>query len=134
MSRAPKTIHGENREIVLVNPSDKTWTKHRFVLWAGSPMGPTYFLVWANHLQDALDEMVDCIADDYPGFLADDSVEEAYREAIASGMSEEEAREKAEMDTTCAGNYGNYLMSEEWGIVVEDPTRVELLELLGRVA
>lgn len=117
--------------IHLVNPSDKTWTKHRFIFWFGA-YGWTRLMVWANSLDDALDEAVDWIADNAPGLLADDAVTEEYNRCIGEGMSEEEAQEEATVDTTCAGNCGHYLNSWEWGILAEDPTRAEVLELLGR--
>jgi hypothetical protein len=79
----------------------------------------TRLLVYARHLEDALDECVDWIAENAPGLLANDSVKEMYDEAIAEGKSEEEAIEYAEQDTTQAGNCGDYILSYEWGIVGE---------------
>jgi hypothetical protein len=117
------------RDVILVNPSDRDWTKHRYVLWFGA-YGWTRLMVWANSLEDALDEAVDWLADHAPGELADESVHEEYNRLIAEGKSEDEAREEAEMDMTCAGNCGNYIPSWEWGLALEDPTRKELDEFL----
>lgn len=114
-------------KITAVNGSDRGWTKHRYIL----SFDGTVLMVWANSLNQALDEAVDWIADHAPGILADEAVQEAYLEALASGMTEEEAQSEAEMDTTCAGNNGHYLNSWEWGIVAEDPSRTQVLELLG---
>jgi hypothetical protein len=72
------------------------------------------------------------IVDHAPGLLADEQVNEEYARLIAEGMSEEDAQEEATIDTTCAGNCGNYLNSWEWGIVAEDPTRAQILEIQGR--
>ena len=126
-------ISGESygSKIVLVNPSDRDWTRQRFVLWFGA-YGSTNLMVWANSLDDALDECVDWIAEHAPGLLCDEQVAESYREALAAGKSEEEAMEEAEMDMTSAGNCSNYLASWEWGIALENPTREDLDAYLAR--
>lgn len=118
-------------EVTLVNPSDRDWTRRRFVLAFGD-YGWTQCVVWANSLDDALDEAVDWIAEHAPGLLADDSVREEFERLVAEGATEEEAWEEATVDTTCAGNSGHYLLSYEWAIVAEDPTRDEMLSILGR--
>lgn len=117
--------------IVFVNPNDKDWTEHRYVLWFGA-YGWTRLCVWANSLEDGLDEAVDWIEENAPGLLCDDAVNEAYNDALAQGKSVEEAAEIAEVDTTCAGNHCVHLNSSEWGILAEDPSRDDLLALLGR--
>lgn len=119
------------REIIPVNGSDRDWTHHRYIFACGA-YGDTLLMVWANSLEAALDEAVDWIADHEPGLLVDDAVNDAYREGIANGLSEEEAQEQAEIDTTCAGSSGHYLNSWEWTIVVEDPTRDDVLRIQGR--
>jgi hypothetical protein len=124
-----KIGEGCGREIVLVNPDDKSWTSHRYILCFGA-YGWTRLMVWANHLDGALDEAIDWIADNAPGLLANDEVQEAYEAAIAEGKSEEEAAEEAEEDTTRGGNCGHYLNSWEWGILAEDPTREDLKNLI----
>lgn len=157
-----ESARGPGYELVIVNPGDRSWTKHRYVLAFGA-YGWTKLMAYANSLGDALDECVDWIAEHAPGLLADDAVEEAYREALEGGeapcsecdgdggcssegagmceacggsgvrrMTEEEAREEAEVDTTCAGNSGHYLLSWEWTIVAEDPSRAEMMDILGR--
>ena len=120
-------------KFVAVNSTDRDWARHRYLLAFGA-YGETRLLVWANSLDSALDECVDWLADNNPGILADDSVREEYERGIAEGMSEEASRARAEVDTTCAGNCGHYLSSWEWSVVFEDPTRAELLELMGRAA
>lgn len=119
------------RKIVPVNGGDRDWTKHRYILSFGA-YGDTLLMVWANSLDDALDECVDWIADNAPGLLADEQVTEAYNEAIAAGMSEEDAQAEAETDTTSAGGYGHYILSWEWAIVAEDPDRATILDIQGR--
>jgi hypothetical protein len=116
--------------LTFVNPTDRDWARHRYVLCFGA-YGDTKLCVWANGIEGALDECVDWIADNAPGLLADEAVAEAYKGAIAAGKSEDEAQEEAQVDTTCAGNAGNYLHSWEWGIVAEDPGRATVLALIG---
>ena len=110
---------------------DKT-DSPRFLMWAGYPTGASYFLIFADHLQDAFDELIDWCDEHAPGILCDEQVNEAYIEAIAEGKTEEEAYEIAEVDTTCRGNAGQHIASDGWGIVAENPSRKTLLEFLGR--
>ena len=114
------------------NSSDRDWTKHNFIFWFGGPYSATYVRAWGNDIDSALDEAVDWLVDHKPGLLCDKEVEEEYKRLIAEGKSEEEAQEEAEMDTTTAGNYGNRLNSEEWGIVAEDPSHEQVLQIQGR--
>lgn len=119
-------------DVTLVNPDARDWTQHRYVLALGA-YGWTKVIVWANSLEDALDETVDWAREHAPGLLANDERDDAYREAIASGLSEHEAWEESLVDLTIAGNYGDAIRSDEWHIVSEDPSREEMLEILGRM-
>lgn len=125
------------RELVIVNPEDADSPRggsatHRYVLWVGQT-GTTYLLIWASGIDDASEHMIDWVVDNAPGYLADDLVQEEYRRAIAEGKSEEEAQEEAESDTTMFGHNGiHYLMSDDWGIEKEDPSRAWLLAFAGR--
>lgn len=117
-----------SEQVVLITPGG---TGRRFVLWFGA-YGCTKLMVHARHLEDALDECVDWLAEHKPGLLADQAVAEAYHDALARGLSEEDAQEEATVDTTCAGNYGNYLNSWEWGIVCDDhASRADIKRILG---
>lgn len=113
------------RACVLVNPHDRDWTSQRFVLWFGQ-CGPTYLMVWGNSLEACLHEAIDWLADHAPGLLADEQVREEYDRQIAYGMCESRAMEFAEVDTTCGGNAGNYVMSDDWGIALDNPDRATL--------
>ncbi len=119
--------------IIPINGSDRDWTRHRYILAFGA-YGRTRLMVWANSLENALDEAIDWIVDNKPGLLGDEQVHEAYSEALAEGKSEEEAIEEAEVGTTCGCNEGHYILSWEWTILAEDPTRAQVLELQGRAA
>ena len=128
-----KMISSDHVEAYAVNPNDGGWTNGRFVLAFGA-YASIYLVVWANGLDDALDGAVDWIVDHKPGLLCDDQVSELYKEALAEGCSEERAHEKAEVDCTCAGNAGNYIPSWEWSVVAENPSRQQMLAILGRSA
>lgn len=117
-------------DITLVNPTDRDWTKHRYVIALGAY--GTKLLIWANSLEDALDEAIDWAATNAPGLLANADRDEAYREAIESGMSEDDACDESLVDLTIGGNFGDAIRSDEWHIVAEDPTRSEILRLMGR--
>lgn len=124
------------REIKIANPSDRAWTDQRFVLAFGA-YGDTLVMAYADSLDDALDECVDWIADNAPGLLADESVQDEYKRALAERVAAgadpddqtviEQCQDAATVDTTCAGNNGHYLHSWEWTIVLENPTKESLI-------
>lgn len=116
-------------KINIANPSERAFQRNSFLFWFGA-YGSTYVLAYGAHLEDALESAVDWIVDNEPGHLMDDEVQEAYERAIAEGKDEEEAIEEAEMDMTGFGHSGmHYLASWEWGIVVESPTKSQLIEI-----
>ena len=123
------------------------YPKSRFVLCFGA-YGWTKLLVWADDLGDALDGAIDWIADNAPGLLCNDQVAEDYREALArlteenAALPEEERRSEEDLeseaydesteDTTCGGNAGDHILSHEWCIMAEDPSREDLLQVMDR--
>lgn len=117
--------------IRLINAGDASWTKHSYVLSFGgfTIASRDLVLVYANNLQDALDDLIDWIAEEHPDSLADDAVNAQYSDLIDEGVSQEQAQEQAEADTTQGGNAGNYIHSEDWSIVAEDPTEGDLKKL-----
>jgi hypothetical protein len=124
-------------KIIPINFSDRHWTSGRFILCFGA-YGDTRLMVWANHLEDALDECVDWISENAPGLLCNDMVNEEYarlvKEHTESGLDVEEGDEvafweEATQDVTTAGNAGDHILSYEWGIVAENPTREQINEL-----
>lgn len=117
-------------KLVIVNPNERHFTRSRFVLAFGA-YGAFYCLVWANHVEDALDEAVDYLADHAPGLLADEAVRSEYDRLVGEGLASDEAMARSEVDTTCAGNSGHYLNSWEWGIALENPSRAQLKELVA---
>jgi hypothetical protein len=115
----------------VVNPNDKHFTRNRYCL-AFDAYGSHMLLVWANGIEDALDECIDWIADHAPGLLADEQVAHEYQRLIAEGVSEEDANTQSTIDITCAGNNGHYILSWEWTIVAENPDRKTLKEIISR--
>lgn len=123
------------RKINVANPNDRSMLRGRWgygwqsYLFAFGAYGDTLVLAYGCGLDSAFDEAVDWIAENAPGLLMNDAVNEAYHEAIKSGMSENDAREEAEMDMTCGGNAGDYIASWEWAIVAENPSKANLIAI-----
>jgi hypothetical protein len=113
----------------LVNPSDKDGAKHRYIIALGA-YGWTKLLVWANSLDKAIELSIDWTADNEPGHLANEAVHDEYQNAIAEGLSEEKAQERAEVDII-QGDHGNCMHSWEINLVVEDPDRATLKEIIA---
>lgn len=113
--------------IVIVNPGDRDWTKGRFLVSIGCPWS-RHYLVWASSYEDAIDEVVDHVAEYAPSLLANDIVEEEYQRAITEGLGHDEAYERATEDVICAGNAGDYLLSYEVAMT-KDPSRSYLKRL-----
>ena len=130
--KAKRLTRAVERKIVNVNPGDRD-DRPSFILWFshGGYATPTYLRVWADHLDDALDEATSWIEDNAPGLFDDDYVNEEYRRAVAGGMSDEAAQDEATMDMTTLDG-GHNISSENWGLIKERPTRAEILDLEGR--
>lgn len=107
--------------LAIVNPTDRSWVRNRYLFSFGA-YGDAKCLVWANSLDDALDEAIDWLVEHAPGILCDEEVHKEYERAIAEGLDKDAAQEHATVDTTCGGNAGNYINSWEWS-VVENPSR-----------
>jgi hypothetical protein len=136
MGRKRKLTPEIARKIVPVNPSDASYEDHRFIFYfsTGGFAQPIYLMAWGR-MEDALEKCVDWIIDNAPGILCDDEVEAEYKRLVAEGMDEEEAQQEAEVDTTCFGHNGYHCIpSENWGIVKEDPSRADILDIQGRPA
>lgn len=116
--------------IVIVNGDDRSWTRHRYLLAVGNAgwgaFADRLLLIYANSLDDALDEAIDWMVDNEPGFIADDQVEEAYHRARSDGQTEEQARETAEEGMISGGNAGNHIAVDAIRLLETDPTRRQL--------
>lgn len=103
----------------------------RFIVSFGA-YGWTKVLVLAAYEGEALDEAYDWASAHAPGLFCDDACDEAYQLAIAEGLSEEEAYERADMDTISAGNHGRRMNS--WEVHVQEASRLDILRAQGRAA
>lgn len=136
------------RKIHVINPSDKSYTNQRFVLWFGA-CAPTYILVY-GHLEDCLELAAEWLADNEPGHITtNDEIMELVREVLTDRVLTEgdylaalegthetlspddayEIEEQATADLTYTES--GYLASYEWGIALDNPTRTELIEFGG---
>ena len=111
--------------IKIVNFEDRHWTRDRFILQFG-PYGDTRLMIFANNLQEAIDVAIDWIGENEPGLLANDQRDEAFLEARSEGMTEDEAWDCAGEDLTIGGNCGDCILSHEWAIIAENPTREQI--------
>ena len=127
------------RKINVANASNKSWTRHRYILWFGA-CGATYVLVYANSLDDALEEAADWLADNAPGHLTTHSsgeLKDLYTESLNDwrqeheGEPSEEDEWRIQEDATADLTYteAGWLTSYEWGISGEDLTPAEIRTL-----
>lgn len=113
-------------KLTIVNPWDRDQTTGQWLICLGA-YGDTRLVIWADGADSALDEAIDWAVDHAPGLLADESVAEEYNRAIAEGLSEDEAQERATVDTTSGGSCGHYINSWEWAI--DEANRAMLLAM-----
>ncbi len=118
------TARLESYGIALANPGNAGWVRHRYLFSLGA-YGWTKVLVWANDLDDALDEAAEWCEEHAPELFCDGAVQELFAEATTEGYDEEEAWEHAEVDTVRTDN-GHWFLSWEVSFI-EDPTREDIL-------
>lgn len=89
------------------------------------------FIVRARFFEDAWECVMEWMHEYAPGEFeyGNERFAEAYAEAIEEGLSEEEARERAEADLIY--DDGGYLLSEEWH-GGELPNRTEVKAFVSR--
>ena len=127
------------RSVTLVNPTDRDWSRHRFVLQFGA-YGSTNLMVWANSLDDAIETAAEWLAEHAPGHVIPIWGEE-HKDLIREVCSERgiefpggfEALDDetkyaicADAETDLTMTESGFLRSYEWTIAAEDPTRAEL--------
>jgi hypothetical protein len=114
--------------IHVVNSSDREWTRHRYVLWFGA-YGGTRLMVWANDLDSALELAGEWLLHYAPGHVIRHDSED-LRTLISEAreenpdLSEDSVYELATADLTYTES--GYIVSYEWGIDLEDPSRSTL--------
>jgi hypothetical protein len=130
--------------IVILNPSDRDWKRHRYVLWFGA-CGSTRIMVWANGLEDALEECAAYLADHAPGHIMaewSDEHEKLIAEvceergvAFPDGFQALKDDAKWEICTAAEADLtrteSGFITSYEWGIYAEDPERGEVCEMIA---
>lgn len=130
------------RRVTMINPTCKRWHEHSYVLQFGA-YGWTQLHVYADSLEDALEECAEWLADHAPGLIVkSDSAE--YNELMAEACAERNLpwpipenagpgfayepyhdAEDAAMTDHTRTEYG-WIPSWEWGIALEDPTTEQL--------
>lgn len=130
---------------VIANPSEKGFWEHTFVLWFDSHAA-TNVLVYANSLDDALEEAAQVLREKgWTGLFTEPDYKDAFEdlqrdgeipegitfEDIATCGMIDEVSEKvlcaAEADLTYTES--GHIASWEWGIVAEDPSKKELIDI-----
>lgn len=124
----------------------KGWARHSYVLWFGSHAA-TNILVYADSLEDALEDAAQEIQErGWLGLFTEPDYEDALEDLIRDGeipagttmediktcgLIDDQYSEKvlraAETDLTYTES--GWIASWEWGIVAEDPTKEELLQI-----
>ncbi len=143
--------------LVIVNPSERDWKDQRFILWFDAH-APRYLMVW-GHLEDALKEAADWLAENEPGHLMlkgngsekrDPQLDELMAEACEElglawpipddiNWSDSDAMQPywdaeqtayADLTETEAG----YIGSDDWGIALDEhATRADVLAFIAEL-
>lgn len=103
----------------------------RFLFAIGNQgFDPHYILAYGNSLESALSEAIEWVAQHDPALLCTDVVQEQFDELIEAGADENDAWEEATIDTTCNDDGNHYISSDDWSIVLEEPSTVQLQRFL----
>jgi hypothetical protein len=134
-------------KINVANPSDKSFHDHSFLIALGA-YGWTRILVYADHLEDAIDEVAEWCVKHAPGHImqeGDEYLTELRKEACedaglvwpppSPGDSDlmqpyYSAFEGAEADLMYTES--GYLTSHEVHLVAENPSKKDLIEMYNR--
>lgn len=132
-------VEGPNQigRIRIINPNDANFYDHNFLYEVGG-VGSRMYLVYASDEGSALEELIEWIAGNAPGFLADDEVKgrydelaDAWREEHPGDEPDDETiwgmQETAEMDTV--GHDGHFLNSWEVVLYDRDVSRNDLVDI-----
>lgn len=94
-------------------------------LFAFGAYGWTRLLVIATSEDEAIDAAFDWAAEHAPGLFCDDAVAEEFNSLVAQGCEEDEAWERACVDTLSAGNEGKLMLA--WEVSYCRASRAEVL-------
>jgi hypothetical protein len=102
------------RSVVLVNPTERRFFDHAYVLWFGA-YGWTRLHIYADSLDDALGGCAEWLATHAPGLIVKPGSPE-YQDMLREDSA------MADMTYTDSG----WIPSWEWGVGLECPTTEEL--------
>lgn len=115
------------RRLYVANPSERRWTDGRnFILWFGQ-VGTTRVLVYAKHLEDALEVAAGYCADKewYGLVIPHETFEAEYRGTYCDDQCNHDQWEcSAEMDMTLTES--GWVSSSDWGIIGENLSPMEI--------
>lgn len=125
-----REVSGRIGRIIVVNQDEADVWAHRYLFRFGgfTFAGVRYLLVYADGLDSAIDGLIDWVDANEPDSIMTAQVNARYQEAMNEGMSEDAAIESAETDMTRGGNAGEYIASEDWSVIGEDPSEENLLD------
>lgn len=112
------------RKIHVANPSDKSWTRGRYLLWFGAHSA-TFVLAYANDLDSALEESAELLSREAPGLFVEPDYEHAENRPCeyVCGSCNLCMRHAEDAEADLTHTESGYLASWEWGIVLENPSR-----------
>lgn len=121
--------------LTIINPNDRNWTRHRFVLSFGAH-APTHLMVYANSLDDALEECGEWLLEHEPGHFHDPdysgvATEKACTQCIPNEVFCDDCQQVAVTDMTYTES--GWLLSWEWSITLEDPSRAEIKAFISEL-
>jgi hypothetical protein len=144
--------------LTIINPTDRDYTTHRYVLWFGA-CAPTFLMVYASSLDDALEECAEWLGDNARGLIlleghGNDTRDEQLDELMADACKDAglawpvpdsvefnsadmqpywDAEETAYADLTRTER--GFIPSDEWGIELNEyATRGDIKALIARLA
>lgn len=98
-------------------------------LFAFGAYGWTRLLVIAMCEDDALDAAFDWVSEHAPGLFCDDAIAAEFTSLVAQGCDEDDAWERACVDTLSAGNEGRHMLS--WEVSYYRASREDVLRARG---
>ena len=120
---------------------NKDWSADRFILAIGM-YSPDYVMVW-GHLEDCLDQMIDWLAEERPGYMAAnrEAFDVVLKERLAELKEAYPTDDESELEDkawdasldgwTLGGNCGDIIESDEWSIYAENPDRRTVKDLIA---
>jgi hypothetical protein len=120
----------------IANPTDHDWVSGLFAMTFGAT-GSSHVLVWANGVEDALEEAADYLEETGKSghFVPEDIMRQHYEEAraeLGEGADEDAVSQKAEEGLTYTES--GYIPSHEWWVDDASPELVKLAKAASAAA